>query len=354
MHVHYNEVSDAPQVHGIDAPRLARWMDERRIGAGPVAEVRLLGGGTQNVVAEFRRGRERYVLRRPPVSGRTDGSATMLREAAVLDALEHTDVPHPRLVAACADESVLGAAFYLMEPVPGVNPATALPEPFVRDAALQRDLGFAMVDTLVALRDVDVSHPLLRDLGRPEGWLERQAPRWLRRLAVTAEIPGYRPLPQARLEALGQWLGAHRPARMRTGLVHGDFHFANVLVDQARPQIVAVVDWELVSIGDPRLDLGHFLAVLGFPPIPGLPDLPGMPGPDEVIQRYQQLTGDTAEADLSWFRVLACLRLTAILEETVGRAVLGHAPAELGKTFRAVTLRLLALAEDVIDMTKGL
>ena len=115
----------------VNLDRLAAWMDERGLEAGPIEEAERPPGGTQNILVKFRRGDRWFMLRRPPMSPRMNGSETMRREARVLGALADTDVPHPRLIAACPEEDVLGAAFYLMEPVDGFNPTVGLLTPLV-------------------------------------------------------------------------------------------------------------------------------------------------------------------------------------------------------------------------------
>src|SRR5207237_1240982 len=113
------------------------------LGSGPLTDLELIAGGTQNVLLRFARDRRHYVLRRPPLHKRKNSDDTMRREARVLAALAGTDVPHPGLIAACPDESVLGAAFYLMEPVDGFNPTLGLPEPYASDGKVQARMGLA-------------------------------------------------------------------------------------------------------------------------------------------------------------------------------------------------------------------
>jgi aminoglycoside phosphotransferase (APT) family kinase protein len=273
----------------------------------------------------------------------------MVREATVLDGLRDSAVPHPELIAACTDESVLGSSFYLMEPIDGFNPASALPAALRDDPAAMRELAFAMVDALVALAQVDVTKAPLTELGSKPGWIERQVPRWARRLDALERLHTYQPLPKARTEAVRAWLAGRLPNDERLGLVHGDFTFANVLVDHLRPELAAVVDWELASIGDPRLDVAHFVISLSMRRVPGLWDLegiPGIPAPRDLIEAYASRTGTDIE-DMRWFQILAGFRLLTLLEETVGRAAGGDASRKLATTFRRITEQLLDHVESL-------
>src|SRR4051794_37147693 len=166
-------------------------MDERGLGAGPLADVELIAGGTQNVLVRFRRGDDQFVLRRPPPHKRANSDETMRREARVLGALAGTDVPHPGLIAAEPGLDVIGAAFYLMQRVDGFNATLGLPEPHASDPHIQRDMGLSMADAIGALARVDVEARGLADLGRPDGWAQRQVPRWRRQLDSYSELPGY-------------------------------------------------------------------------------------------------------------------------------------------------------------------
>ena len=165
----------------VDLDVLTDWMDSRGLETGSIEEPELITGGTQNILMRFRRGNRSFVFRRPPPHKRANSDETMRREARVLAALAGTAVPHPALVDACPDEGVLGAAFYLMEPVDGFNPSLGLPPLHDGDRAVQRRMGFAMPEAIAALGAVDFNARGLADLGKFDGW----APTWMmgRRLA---------------------------------------------------------------------------------------------------------------------------------------------------------------------------
>lgn len=332
----------------VDLDRLAEWMDGAGLPAGPIRDVEPLAGGTQNILLRFERGGERYVLRRPPLNKRDNSDDTMRREARVLAALAGSDVPHPRLIAACGDVDVLGAAFYLMEPVDGVNPTLGLPQAYRDDASWRHRLGLAMADGAAAVGAVDHVAAGLGDLGRPEGYLERQVARWQRQLASYEQLDGYDGPDIPGVDRVGAWLDANRPTSWRPGLIHGDYHLANVLVALDHPGLAAIVDWELTTIGDPLLDLGWLLATwvdddgvtAGAAPVT---PWDGFPSAAELVGRYAERSDRDLSA-IGWYEVLACFKLGIILEGTHARAAAGLAPKPIGDRLHATTLGLFARA----------
>lgn len=342
-----------PDPAGVDLESLARWMDAEGLEVGaPLEVVERITGGTQNVLLRLRRGGRSFVLRRPPPHKRANSDETMRREARVLAALAGTDVPHPALVAACAATDVLGAAFFLMEPVEGFNPTLGLPEPYRSDPHRQHRLGLSMADGIAALGRVDPEAVGLGDFGKPEGWLERQVARWRAHLDSydgAAGYPGSAAIPG--VERVAGWLDARLPVRWAPGLIHGDFHFANVLAHPHEGRVAAIVDWELATLGDPLLDLGHLLATWPGPgsamSVAGA--APGaLPVRDEVIARYAAGSARPVD-DVDWYQVLACYRLGIILEGTYVRACAGQAPAEVGDVLHAHTISLFEQAHRRID-----
>jgi aminoglycoside phosphotransferase (APT) family kinase protein len=337
------------EIPGVDLAALAAWMDARELGTGPIESPTLIAGGTQNVLLRFTRSGREYVLRRPPVHKRANSDETMRREARVLAAIADTDVPHPGLIAAEPDPEVLGASFYLMEPVDGFNATLGLPEPHASDVSWQHEMGLSMADAIASLSRVDHLAVGLGDLGRFEGWAERQVGRWRKQLDSYSELAGYPGPDLPGVDRVGEWLESHRPTDVRAGIMHGDFHFANVLMRYDRPALAAIVDWELVTIGDPLLDLGHLLATWPTADGPGVKlQASGLPSHDEVIARYAAASGRPLD-ELPWYRVLACYRLGLILEGTHARACAGLAPKEIGDQLHAHTVSLLEQALALIE-----
>jgi len=326
--------------------RLAAWMDAQGLGEGQIAAPRLLGGGTQNILLRFERADRPYVLRRPPKHLRANSNETMRREARVLAALAGTDVRHPGLIAACPDEGVIGAAFYLMEPIEGFTPRDEMPELHAGDPAIRHRMGLEMVDAIAALAGVDYVAKGLSTFGKPEGFLERQVPRWRAQLESYAEHPGWPGLAGLPgVDRIGRWLDDNRPADFRPGLIHGDFHFANVLFSRDSADLVAMVDWELVTIGEPMVDLGGLLSHWPEDGADIGPVKPwsGFPTRAELIARYAECTGRDAST-ANWYEVLACYKIGCILEGTYARACAGRAPKETGDYLHAATLGLFEKA----------
>ncbi|MBI1404691.1 MAG: phosphotransferase [Caulobacter sp.] len=319
-------------------------MDANGLGAGPLENLTVLTGGTQNILLRFTRSGRAFVLRRPPPKLRANSNETMRREARVLAALAGSDVPHPGLIAACPEETMDGAAFYLMEPIDGFNPTVGLPALHAGDPAVRRRMGFALVDGIVALSRIDIAAVGLETLGKTEGWLERQAPRWKAQFDSYAAFPGWtNEIPG--VDAVGAWLDAHRPHSFRPGLIHGDYHLANVMYRHDSGELAAIVDWELASLGDPLLDLGWLMAMWPDPGAETTPVTPwaGFPTIEEVIARYGERSGRDL-SHLTWYGVLACYKLGIILEGSHARAGAGLAPRAIGDRLHASTLHLFQRA----------
>ena len=244
----------APDV--VDLAAVRRWGETAGL-EGPITDVGRIGGGTQNVVLRLRWDGRDLVLRRPPEHPRESSNNALRREMQVLSALAGTDVPHPGYVAGCTDESVLGGVvFYLMDAVDGDNPGERVGEPYRSDPAARHAAGLDTAAALARLASVDHEAVGLGGVGRPEGFLARQVPRWLKHLASYDDLPGYPGSTLPHVEPLARWLDAHRPPDGRPGIVHGDYHLNNVLLASDAPRVAAVVDWEMCTIGDPLLDLG--------------------------------------------------------------------------------------------------
>lgn len=334
---------------GVDFAAVTAWLDEQGLGSGPIENPEPIGGGTQNVLVRFTRGGTEYVLRRGPKHLRPKSNDVMRREMRLLQALAGTDVPHPRLVAACPDDTVLdGAVFYLMAPVDGFNATVSLPALHAGDAAVRHAMGLAAADALARLGAVDYQAIGLGDYGRPAGFLERQVPRWLSELESYSRQEGYPGPDIPGLDTVAEWLEANRPSSFRPGIMHGDYHLANLMYRHDGPQIAAIVDWEMSTVGDPLLDLGWLLATwpgedavdLGA----ALAAAGGLPTATELIAHY----GQRSDRDLSampWYTVLACFKLGIVLEGTHARACAGKAPREIGDRLHAITLALFTRAQ---------
>lgn len=338
----------------VDLERLARWMDTQRLGEGPIASPTQLTGGTQNVLLKFRRGDREYVLRRPPLHPRSDGNETMRREARVLTALAGTDVPHPALIAFSSDVSILGAAFLLMEPVMGFNPTLGLPPLHANDAAIRREMGICLIQGLRSLSRVDFRATGLHTTFKPEGYLERQITRWLRQLKSYGDYPEWEGSGGLQgLDAVTAWLQMRVPRAFTPGIIHGDYHLANVMYRYDSAQIEAIVDWELSTVGDPLIDLGWLLAT--WPDEHGenpsgvnLVPWQGMPTQQELLHHYAIDNARDLTA-MHWYKVFACFKFGIVLEGTYARATAGKASSAVGLRMHNAAIGLLRRALQLIN-----
>jgi len=341
----------------IDVDAVGRWMDREGLPGGAIEGAELLAGGTQNILVRFYRGGRRYVLRRGPRHPRPKSNEVLRREMKVLAALAPTDVPHPRFIAGCTDETVLhGTVFYLMDFVEGFNPGQGLPALHAGDASLRRQMGFAAVDALARLGSVDPVALGLASLGHPEGFLERQVPRWRGELESYSRLQGY-PGPQLPgIDAMADWLSRQRPRAFTPGILHGDYHFANLLFALDGPGVVAIVDWEMCTVGDPLLDLGWIIATRpadeADDPIRAITGdlgrLGGIPAPAELVARYRERSSRDLSS-IAWYQVMAAFKLAIVLEGTWARALAGKAPMPVGEMLHAIALALLERAQRVIQ-----
>lgn len=331
-------------------PALQDWItNSSSPGTGLVVACEELEGGTQNHLFQLiREDGTAMVLRRPPRHPRPNSDETMCREARVLAALSASDVPHPAFYAVCDDPSIIGTCFHLGAVVDGFNPGSTLEEQY-DDLGWQHALGLSMVDAIAALAAVNPSSVGLEDLGRPDGWLERQVPRWRSMLESYTKSEDYGGPNLPDVDRVGIWLEEHRPREASMRIIHGDFHLANVMAQRSQPEVAAIVDWELTTSGDPRLDLAWLLAtshgVGSF-----ATRVPGFPNWRELADRYADQTG-LALYDLAWWWTLACYKLGIILEGTNARAAAGHAPVEIGRDLHDRAVRLFTMAGNLIDGT---
>jgi aminoglycoside phosphotransferase (APT) family kinase protein len=327
-------------VDGVDQRVLLAWMDREGLPDGEITSWCVLAGGTQNVLVRFDRGGRTYVLRRPPMHLRPNSNEVLRREMRVLAALAGTDVPHPEFIAGCPDESVMGGAvFYLMEAIDGFNPTVELPGAFASDPAVQHQMGLAMADAIVALGNVDIAAKSLTDLGKLDGFLDRQVDRWLSELAGHSRHENYPGPDLPGVDDVAAWLRARTPLTFTPGLIHGDFHLANVMFDRNEPRVAAIVDWEMTTAGDPLLDLGWLVAT--WPTMSGA--LTGLASIGEVVAHYAAQTRRDM-TNIEWYGVLACFKLGIILEGTNARAYAGKAPRAIGDQLHASAVGLLERA----------
>jgi len=235
---------------------------------------------------------QEFVLRRPPFGANIKGGHDMAREFRILSALTNTYGKVPRPFLYCDDEMILGAPFYVMERVKGVILRNKLPRALTLDAELMHKICLALIDALVDLHALDYQTAGLGDLGKPEGYTARQVAGWTKRYqnALTDDCPDFEPITT--------WLAAHVPAQTAACFIHNDFRYDNTILDpDDLTRIIAILDWEMATLGDPLTDVGTTLAYWAEPEDPeplrqfGLTTRPGNLGRQEFLARYAERSG---------------------------------------------------------------
>lgn len=297
---------------------LEAFLDDAGLGSGPI-EASAIGGGHSNVTYLLRRGEESLVLRRPPRGPLPPSAHDVLREARLLSALGPLGFRVPEVLATCEDGNVIGAPFYVMPFVAGHVLTATLP-PEIGDAGAPARIAEELVDCLVELHAIDVEGAGLAAFGRADGYLERQ----IKRFGGLLELNATRPLPD--LERLAEWLAANIPDSPAATVVHGDYRLGNVMFAPSSPRLVAVLDWEMATIGDPLADVGYMTAMWAQPDDPPNPvgdlsevtRLPGFPDREALAERYVAATGLSLDA-LGWYQVLALWKAAIFLEGSYKR-----------------------------------
>jgi aminoglycoside phosphotransferase (APT) family kinase protein len=286
--------------------RVETFLDANGLGNGPVSFTRIGDGGGSNFTFLLERGDERFVLRRPPRPPLPPSAHDMVREAGLQNAIRAAGFERlAEIVAVCEDVDVIGVPFYVMRYLDGHVITNELPAGLETTNA-RRALGLDLVDTLVEIHAADVADRELATFARPGSYLERQ----VRRFSQLWEINKTRELPD--VEQVGRWLADQVPEPLPSTVVHGDYRLGNMMVAPADPtRILAVLDWEMGAIGDPRADVGYLLATYSEPNgrTSALGSTPvtaevGFPSRSELVSRYVEQSGRDVEP-LAWFEALA-------------------------------------------------
>jgi aminoglycoside phosphotransferase (APT) family kinase protein len=300
---------------------LEAFLDAQGLGSGPL-QARPIGDGHSNVTYAVTRGDLTVVLRRPPRPPLPPSAHDVMREARLLERLYAAGARVPVILAACDDESVIGAPFYVMPLIDGEVMTGVVPLGLAGDHAR---IGEELIDALAEIHAIDVAAAGLDGFSRPGGYLERQ----IRRFSGLLEHNATRPLPD--LERVGEWLSANLPRSSDLTVVHGDYRLGNCMFTRASPtRLNAVLDWELAALGDPLADLGYLTATWAEPDDPSNPmnelsgatRAPGFLSRSELIARYEARTGRD-ETALPWYEVLALWKAAIFLEGNYRRFRLG-------------------------------
>ncbi|MFQ5553987.1 MAG: phosphotransferase family protein [Acidimicrobiia bacterium] len=339
----------------VDDGALATWMDTEELAVGEPISVERITSGHSNELFRVERGSLRLALRRPPRTPLSPTAHDMAREFRVLTAIREAGalVPVATPIRLCADASVIGAPFYLMELVDGLVARHNMPERLVT-GDLGDDVATALVGALVGIHGLAWRTSGLEDFGRPDGYVARQVERWL------GQLDRYRTRPLPDVDTVAAWLGAHQPPAQEPTLLHGDFTLVNVMLARQPPiELVAVVDWELATIGDPLVDLGWLLGLWhepGEPLLPGadagvmgLPGVPGMPRRRTIAAMYADRSGRDL-SHLGFYCALALFKLACIMEGSYARYTAGTSDDPY---FAALEASVPALAHRAVMFTDG-
>jgi len=313
----------------LDEARLTEWMQANVAGFQGPLHLTKFKGGQSNPTYKIEAASGNYVLRRKPFGPLLPSAHAVDREYKVQNALNKAGFPAARQFGLCTDDSVVGSWFYIMDMVDGKT---------IWDGAMpgaapeyRRETYFAMIDTLAALHTVDVEAVGLADYGKPGNYFGRQVDRWTKqyKLSETEHMPD--------MERLIEWLPQTLPEQTRTSVVHGDYRIDNMIWAKDKPEVLAVLDWELSTLGDPLGDFSYVCMawVTDNGGRSGVQDLDrkalGIPELAEVVEHYCEKTGRDSLPDMNWLFAYNFFRLAGILQGIKKRVIDGTASSAHAK-----------------------
>ncbi|MBT8467921.1 MAG: phosphotransferase [Deltaproteobacteria bacterium] len=329
------------EAHRFDEARLDAWMAENVEGYTGELQVCQFKGGQSNPTYWLADRERQYALRKKPPGKLLQSAHAVDREYRVMRALGDTDVPSATMYALCEDDSVIGTAFFVMEYVQGrIFWNVQLPdfEPSERRAIYEE-----LARVLAAIHSVDLDVVGLSDYGRPDAYVARQVKRWTKQYLAsqTAEVEP--------MNALIEWLPRNIPDDEATALVHGDYRLDNIIFHPSEPRALAVIDWELSTLGHPLSDLAYtcMLYDVMLPKIGGLAGVDfeksGIPDEGAFVARYCELVGRDGIPDLSYYKAFSVFRLAAIAQGVYKRSVDGNASSTEAAMFGAAVPHLAGI-----------
>lgn len=313
----------------LDEARLTEWMQANVAGFQGPLHLTKFKGGQSNPTYKIEAASGNYVLRRKPFGPLLPSAHAVDREYRVQNALHKAGFPAARQFGLCTDDGVIGSWFYVMDMVDGKT---------IWDGAMpgaapdyRRQTYFAMIDTLAALHNLDIATVGLSDFGKPGNYFGRQVDRWTKqyKLSETEHMPD--------MERLIEWLPQTLPEQTRTSVVHGDYRIDNMIWAKDRPEVLAVLDWELSTLGDPLGDFSYVCMawVTENGGRSGVQDLDrralGIPELEEVVERYCEATGRDSLPDMNWLFAYNFFRLAGILQGIKKRVIDGTASSAHAK-----------------------
>src|SRR5277367_1611094 len=328
----------------LNAATLEPYLREKFPSEPGELQIRQYPSGHSNLTYALRLGERELVLPRPPFGSKVKSAHDMGREFRVLAKLHAVYAPAPEVLAFCDDDSILGAPFYLMQPIHGVILRKNLPPEISLPPEKARRLNEALIDNLVRLHQVDYAAAGLSDLGKPEGYLARQVRGWIERYhgSKTHDYP--------QVEKISTWLQENMPAAKSATIIHNDYKFDNVVLDPADiTTIKGVLDWEMCTIGDPLTDLGTTLAYWVNRSDPeelkkNLADVTTQEGSltrAEVAEHYADKTGADI-SQIAFYLAFARFKLAVIVQQIFFRY---HQGLTQDPRFATLPHRVLALLD---------
>lgn len=345
---------DVRQDERFDEQKLADFLRGKLPGSENKLQVRQFGGGAANLTYLLDFGTDEYVLRRPPLGKVAKSAHDMGREYKVLSVLHHAFPYAPRAFLYCDDPNIIGADFFVMERRQGVVVRRTLPAIFADVPNAPRRMSEAIVDALAQFHAVDYTALGLADLGKPQGFIERQVEGWYKRWQAARQ--------GAELEDLSEmawvyrWLKENLPPSTGFSLVHNDYKLDNVMLSTEDPgKLVAIFDWDMCTLGDPLSDLGAMLCYWTEPTdAPYLQGMAMMPTGDlgfmtrqELVARYAKVSGRSVH-DIHFYHALGLFRLVVIIAQIYIRYARGQTKDERFVTFGPMIPLMARAAQSVI------
>jgi aminoglycoside phosphotransferase (APT) family kinase protein len=344
-----------PRAHeSLDLKHLLPWLEQHVPGVKGVPEITQFSGGASNLTYRLKFDQQEVILRRAPQGKKAAGAHDMVREFHLQRRLKSHFTYVPHMIAVCEDELILGSPFYVMERLDGIIPRKNLPEGIDWNRTRVQSLCYGFWDKLIELHQVDYLKEGLTDLGKGDGYVERQIIGWNKRYsdAKTWNVP--------KGQGVMNWLERNMPRESKLCIIHNDFRLDNIVLSRDDPdKIIGILDWELASIGDPLMDLGNSLAYwveandnFFIKSVRRQPsNVPGMLTRAEVIHYYANQTGQEID-DFRFYRVYGLFRLAGIAQQIYFRYAKGYTKNKAFKRFWMVSYYLIKTCENVIKGRK--
>ena len=330
------------EAHRFDEARLDAWMAKHVDGYTGALQVSQFKGGQSNPTYWLADREREYVLRKKPPGKLLPSAHAVDREYRVMRALGDTDVPTATMYALCEDDSVIGTSFFVMEYVQGrIFWNVQLPDLAADErTAIYEEL----TRVLAAIHDVDLAAVGLSDFGRPDAYVARQVKRWTKQYLAsqTTDVE--------QMKTLIDWMPVNIPDDEATTLVHGDYRLDNLIFHPSEPRALAVIDWELSTLGHPLSDLAYtcMLYEVTLPKLGGLAgvdfEATGIPTEDAFVARYCELVGRDGVPDLNYYKAFSLFRLAAIAQGVYKRSLDGNASSPEAPMFGAAVPHFAAIA----------